>query len=171
MKSITEKQKLRDFSTSKQALKATAVPGSSKHYVSIQSTRGDYSYQTRRTKNMQATWGTSWNFTLCSRRATTGSIQSRPLFLFIKCQFSITARRVAVRTFLLNARSQTASSGNAWSTSSFATSCNSALCQMRRGRRKSKLRGGFLAPVQGRHREQTQRAKRQSSSRREKPLS
>ena len=106
MKSITEKQKLRDFSTSKQALKATAVPGSSKHYVSIQSTRGDYSYQTRQTKNMQATWGTSWNFTLCSRRATTGSIQSRPLFLFIKCQFSITARRVAVRTFLLNARSQ-----------------------------------------------------------------
>lgn len=104
-KSFTEKQKLREFSTSKEALKATAVPGS-KHYVSIQSTRGDYSYQTRRTKNMQATWGTSWNFTLCSRRATTGSIQSRPLFLFIKCQFSITARRVAVRTFLLNARSQ-----------------------------------------------------------------
>lgn len=34
MKSFTEEQKLREFSTSKETLKATAVPGS-KHYVSI----------------------------------------------------------------------------------------------------------------------------------------
>ena len=53
---------------------------------------------------MKTTCETSWNFILFSMRATTGSICGRLHILFIKCNFPITVRLVAGRTFLGSGR-------------------------------------------------------------------